>query len=97
MPSSRRIRHTRRFLPIRRTRPSSSTRRNAAAAMGMDMRTTPPAAGGTKPGIKIPNPLEVLLGGAAGLAGGIAGAAEDAAGLVGGVAGGVSDFLDSIF
>ena len=60
----------------------------------------PPAAGGTKPGIRIPNPLEVLLGGAAGAMAleAFAGAAEERLGpLVGAVAGGVSDFLDSHF
>ena len=57
----------------------------------------PPAAGGTKPGVRIPNPLEVLLGGAAGAVGGVASAVEDATGLAVAVAGGVSDFLESIF
>ena len=53
--------------------------------------------GGKQPGTKLPNPLDIVLGPAAGLAGGVASFAEDAAGLVGGVAGGIEDFLDSIF
>lgn len=61
----------------------------------------PPATGGTaggkQPGVKLPNPLDIVLGPAAGLAGGVASFAEDAAGVVGDVAGGIQDFLDSIF
>ena len=56
--------------------------------------TTKPPGGGKGPGLKLPNPLEVLLGPAAGLAGGVAGFVEDAAGVAGGIAGGIDDFLD---
>jgi hypothetical protein len=56
-----------------------------------------PGGGGRPPGLKLPNPLEVVLGPAAGLVGGLAGFAEDAAGVVGGAASGLGDFLDSIF
>ena len=55
------------------------------------------APGGAKPGTRLPNPLDIVLGPAAGLAGGVASFAEDAAGVVGNVAGGIQDFLDSIF
>lgn len=56
-----------------------------------------PAGGGKQSGIQLPNPLDVVLGPAAGLAGGVANFAQDAAGVVGQVAGGIQDFLDSIF
>jgi len=56
-----------------------------------------PPGGGKPAGPKLPNPLDVVLGPAAGLAGGVASFAEDAAGFVGGAASGIGDFLDSIF
>ena len=56
-----------------------------------------PTGGGKQSGINLPNPLDVVLGPAAGLAGGVANFAQDAAGVVGGVASGIQDFLDSIF
>jgi hypothetical protein len=57
----------------------------------------PGGGGGKQPGLKLPNPLDIVLGPAAGLVGGVASFAEDAAGVVGGVASGIDDFLDSIF
>lgn len=54
-------------------------------------------AGGKQSGIRLPNPLDIVLGPAAGLAGGVANFAQDAAGVVGDVAGNIQDFLDSIF
>jgi hypothetical protein len=75
------------------------------AAPPAGIPASPPAAGagsvapgGGKPTApRLPNPLDIVLGPAAGLVGGVASFAEDAAGLVGGVAGGIDDFLDSIF
>jgi hypothetical protein len=65
--------------------------------------------GGVQPGgLKLPNPLDIILGNAGGLAGGLTGlagdlrggltnAAEDAANLGAGLASGIREFLDSIF
>ena len=56
-----------------------------------------PGGGAKPPGLNLPNPLDVVLGPAAGLAGGVASFVEDAAGFAGGVASKIDDFLDSIF
>ncbi len=73
------------------------------ATQSTPVAVQPPTAGGEKPsgakpptkppGLKLPNPLEVVLGPAAGFVEGAAGFAEDAAGVVGGIAGGIGDFL----
>ena len=81
---------------------TSSVPQPSTSTPPTNVSTPPPATGGKtpgggkQPGTKLPNPLDIILGPATGLVGGVASFAEDAADVVGGIAGGIGDFLDSI-